>query len=47
MENAALFGGNWNGSANSGSRCSLWADSPTNSGNNISARGVADHLQLD
>ena len=47
MENAAFFGGNWLESANSGSRCSIWNLSPSPSSNAISARGVADHLQLD
>ena len=46
LENAALFGGLWYGSANSGSRSSLWNTSPTNSSNDVGARGVCDHLTL-
>lgn len=38
--NAVIFGGNWNEGANSGSRASNWNNSPTNSNNNIGARGV-------
>lgn len=40
-----LFGGNWNNGANSGSRCSNWNNSPTNSNNNISSRGVCDDFR--
>jgi hypothetical protein len=47
MENAVLFGGAWDNGAISGSRCSLWINSPTASNNNIAARGVCDHLILD
>lgn len=47
LENAVLLGGNWNYGADSGSRCSLWGDAPTNSYYSIGARGVCDHLQLD
>lgn len=36
---AALFGGNWNNEANSGSRCSNRNNTPANSNNNISGRG--------
>jgi hypothetical protein len=43
--NAVLFGGNWNEGANSGSRCSNWNNSPTNSNNNISARGVCEDMK--
>ena len=46
MENAAIFGGVWFVSAASGSRYSGWNNSPTNSGNDIGARGVCDHLTL-
>ena len=46
MENAALFGGNWAESANSGSRASNWGVSPTGSSSYIGARGVCDHLRL-
>ncbi len=47
MENAVLFGGYWDDTSISGSRCSGWTSSPANSSNNIGARGVCDHLQLD
>jgi len=47
MENAALFGGDWGGAANAGSRASSWSLAPTVSGNSFSMRGVCDHLQLD
>lgn len=47
MENAVLFGGAWGDAANSGSRCSYWLYSPTDSSNVLGARGVCDHLQLD
>lgn len=46
MENAAIFGGTWGDSANSGSRASSWNNSPANSRNDIGARGVCDHLRL-
>jgi hypothetical protein len=42
----AIFGGNWNESANSGSRASNWNNSPTNSNNNIGARGVCDNKRF-
>lgn len=38
--NAVIFGGNWDNGANSGSRCSNWSNSPTNSNNNIGLRCV-------
>ena len=47
MENAVLFGGAWANTSNSGSRASGWNLSPTNSYNDIGARGVCDHLILD
>ena len=47
MENAVLLGGNWGNTAEAGSRCSAWTDSPTLSVNYIGARGVCDHLTLD
>lgn len=47
MENAVLFGGYWGGASNSGSRASLWDNSPTYSNYHIGARGVCDHLILD
>jgi len=43
--NAVLFGGNWDNGANSGSRCSNWNNSPTNSNSNISARGVCEDIE--
>ena len=46
-ENAVLFGGAWGNTTESGSRCSNWSGSPTNSSTNIGARGVCDHLTLD
>lgn len=46
QENAALFGGPWLDSANSGSRASTWSHSPTNSISNFGARGVCDHRVL-
>lgn len=42
--NAVLLGGNWNEAANSGSRCSNWNNSATNSNVNIGARGVCDDV---
>jgi hypothetical protein len=47
MENAMLFGGNWDIGALSGSRCSNWNSSPTPPNSVISARGVCDHLMLE
>jgi hypothetical protein len=47
MENAVRFGGTWDATSNSGSRASIWDNSPTSSANNIGARGVCDHLTLD
>ena len=47
MENAVLFGGDWGLTPGSGSRCSVWGNSPTHSNNAIGARGVCDHLTLD
>ncbi|KAF1041404.1 MAG: hypothetical protein GAK35_03333 [Herbaspirillum frisingense] len=44
--NAALFGGNWNNTTNSGSRASYWNDAPSASTASIGARGVCDHLVL-
>jgi hypothetical protein len=44
-KNAALFGGNWNNTSNSGSRASNWNNSPTNSNDNISCRGVSEGEQ--
>jgi retron-type reverse transcriptase len=42
--NAAIFGGNWDETSNSGSRASNWNNSPTNSNNNIGARGVCEDI---
>ena len=47
LSNAVLLGGAWGNGADSGSRCSSWNVAPTNSGVNVGARGVCDHLQLD
>nr|1YU4_A Chain A, Major Tropism Determinant (Mtd-U1) [Bordetella phage BMP-1]1YU4_B Chain B, Major Tropism Determinant (Mtd-U1) [Bordetella phage BMP-1]1YU4_C Chain C, Major Tropism Determinant (Mtd-U1) [Bordetella phage BMP-1] len=44
---AALFGGNWNSTSNSGSRAANWNSGPSNSPANIGARGVCDHLILE
>ena len=41
---AVLLGGNWGNTTESGSRCSNWNNSPTNSNNNIGARGVCVHF---
>ena len=45
--NAAFFGGDWNYTSNSGSRCSYWYYAASFSANNIGSRFVSDHLQLD
>jgi len=47
LENAVLLGGAWNTGVGPGSRASLWLYAPTYSNNDIGARGVCDHLQLD
>ena len=47
MENAVGLGGGWGGGANSGSRCSIWPNSPAVSSNYFGARGVCDLLILD
>ena len=47
MGNAVRLGGSWGNPTESGSRCSYWNNSPTNSLNYIGARGVCDHLTLD
>jgi len=44
---AGIFGGLWFDGARAGSRSSRWADSVAPSFNNISGRGVCDHLILD
>ena len=47
MENVVFFGGSWNDSSVSGSRCSSWYDSPTYSYVDVGVRGACDHLSLD
>ncbi len=47
MENAVRFGGYWDTTSYSGSRASLWNDSPAASSSSLGARGVCDHLILD
>lgn len=39
---AGLFGGDWNNGSNSGSRCSNWNNTFSNSNNNIGARAACD-----
>jgi hypothetical protein len=46
MENSVGFGGSWVVSSNSGSRCSNWNISPTDSGSDGGVRGACDHLVL-
>ncbi len=43
---ASLFGARWNAAGSAGSRASNWSNEPWYSTNNVSARGVCDHLQL-
>ncbi len=45
-KNAVIFGGNWDNGSNCGSRCSNWNNSPTNSNNNIGARGVCEGVSI-
>jgi hypothetical protein len=45
--NAAVFGGGWDSTSNSGSRCSNWFNAASASFDRVSSRFVADHLQLD
>lgn len=47
LENAALFGGFWDDTTNSGSRCSYWINSPTGSSYGFSSRCVVDHLIIE
>jgi hypothetical protein len=47
MEIAVFLGGAWSDTTGSGSRCSMWKNSPTYSNNGVGARGVCDHLILD
>ena len=44
---ASVFGGDWVDAAGSGSRASNWGSSPWDSGGDIGARLVCDHLSLD
>lgn len=44
---ASLLGGFWNSPSQAGSRCSVWGNVPSDSFNNVGARGVCDHLMLD
>lgn len=46
MENAALFGGDWDRGSYCGSRASDWNHSPTYSYSGVGARGCCDHLIL-
>ena len=39
---AVIVGGNWDNGSISGSRASNWNNGPSNSNNNIGARGVCD-----
>jgi hypothetical protein len=47
LSNAVILGGNWSDGSNSGSRDSVWNNSPRNSNIDIGSRGVADHLLVD
>lgn len=47
LSNAVLLGGAWFEAATSGSRASIWLNSPTFSYTSIGARGVCDLLILD
>ena len=47
MENAVILGGDWSYGSISGSRCSLWNNSPTISNINIGVRGACDHMCID
>lgn len=47
MENAAIFGGSWDGTSYAGSRASAWNTSPSSSNAAVAARGVCDLLILD
>jgi hypothetical protein len=46
QENAVILGGHWYHTVYSGSRSSLWTDSPSDTNIDISGRGVCDHLRL-
>lgn len=43
---APLFGADWGSGSDSGSRASLWDVGPDNSGSDLGARGVCDHVNL-
>lgn len=45
--NAVILGGNWSAGSYSGSRCSLWYYSASNSDDFIGVRCACDHLLLD
>ena len=45
--NAAILGGNWGSTSNSGSRCSAWDVAASSSSNSFGSRFCCDHLQLD
>jgi hypothetical protein len=45
--NAVILGGNWGDGSNSGSRCSDWSNSASNSSSRIGVRFACDHLLLD
>lgn len=47
MENSGRFGGYWGLASDSGSRASVWNESPSYSNNQVGARGVADHYIVD
>lgn len=47
MENAMICGGNWGDGSYSGSRCSLWDNSPTFSASSVGVVGACDHLVLE
>ena len=47
MSNASLFGGAWNYSSASGSRCSAWGHAASYSAADIGSRFACDHLILD
>ena len=46
LPNAVQFGGNWNGGASCGSRCSSWGHAPSASFGDIGARGLCDHVRM-
>ena len=45
--NAAVLGGAWYSTSDSGSRCSVWGFAASISNDNIGSRFCCDHLQLD